>query len=119
MVHCDAGRHLPRVLHVLAVGRVQGTLEHRARAVAAADPRARQHRDCRLHADPALASAARCPGCRSAAACAMNETAMQAQPEVKRSPWRAWLIEPVFAPLRQGVTPERTALTLGPGERQN
>src|SRR3546814_11405386 len=65
MVHCDAVLHLPRVLHVQAGGRVQGTLEHRARAVASADPRARQHRDCRLHADPALASAARfCGGLR-------------------------------------------------------
>src|SRR3546814_7024009 len=61
---------------------------------------------------PALASAARCQGCRSAAACAMNEAAMQAQPEVKRSLWRRWLIDPVVAQLRQGITPERIALTL-------
>ncbi|HEY9546499.1 MAG TPA: DUF2062 domain-containing protein [Solimonas sp.] len=42
----------------------------------------------------------------------MNETAMQAQPEVKRSLWRRWLIDPVVAQLRQGITPERIALTL-------
>src|SRR3546814_18208880 len=42
----------------------------------------------------------------------MNETAIQAQPEVKRSLWRRWLIDPVVAQLRQGITPERIALTL-------
>src|SRR3546814_7810456 len=42
----------------------------------------------------------------------MNETAKQAQPEVKRSLWRRWLIDPVVAQLRQGITPERIALTL-------
>lgn len=42
----------------------------------------------------------------------MSEATAPAQPQARRSIWRRWFLDPIVAQLRQGITPERIALTL-------
>lgn len=42
----------------------------------------------------------------------MSETPQDVPTRAPRPIWRRWLVEPIVAQLRQGITPERIALTL-------
>lgn len=42
----------------------------------------------------------------------MSQTATKVATEEKPSIWRRWFVDPIVAQLKQGITPERIALTL-------